>query len=125
MCLAEFLVVPTFGQNRGQPFSRCLSYNRPRHFAPLLSRSGHSTLRSIGLAVPPDTRRVWVRMFGYAKCSSASQVECLMGLLCLNTGLDTTGRRAGVFGSTCVWVRRLPEPELSLEVTSNVRRNWI
>lgn len=45
------------------------------------------------LCLSLDTRRVRVRMFGYAKCSRASQVECLMALFCLNTDLDTTAER--------------------------------
>lgn len=62
----------------------------------ILSHSGPATHRFIGLATPPDTRHVWVRMFGYAKCSRASQVECLMALFCLNTEPDTNGERTGV-----------------------------
>lgn len=50
-----------------------------------------SSLRTLCLSL--DTRRVRVRMFGYAKCSRASQVECLMALFCLNTDLDTTAER--------------------------------
>lgn len=50
-----------------------------------------SSLRSLCLGL--DTWRVRVRMFGYAKCSRASQVECLMALFCLNTDLDTTAER--------------------------------
>lgn len=58
---------------------------------PLFLPSSHnvSSLRTLSL----DTRRVRVRMFGYAKCSRASQVECLMALFCLNTDLDTTAER--------------------------------
>lgn len=48
-------------------------------------------LRTLCLSL--DTWRVRVRMFGYAKCSRASQVECLMALFCLNTDVDTTAER--------------------------------
>lgn len=48
---------------------------------------------STPLSLSRDSRRVRVRMFGYAKCSRASQVECLMALFCLNTDLDTTAER--------------------------------
>jgi hypothetical protein len=48
---------------------------------------------STPLSLSRDPRRVRVRMFGYAKCSRASQVECLMALFCLNTDLDTTAER--------------------------------
>lgn len=75
--------------------------------SPTLSHSGPATLRFIGLATPPDTRHVWVRMFGYAKCSRASQVECLMALFCLNTEPDTNGERTGVFG-ICIRTRIAP-----------------
>lgn len=49
-----------------------------------------------------DARRVRVRMFGYAKCSRASQVECLMAHFCLNTDLDTTAeQRICIHSPTC------------------------
>lgn len=54
-------------------------------------RHNVSSLHTLCLSL--DTRRVRIRMFGYAKCSRASQVECLMALFCLNTDLDTTAER--------------------------------
>lgn len=89
-----------------------LLYASPLHRSPpllfhRLSHSGPATLRFIGLATPPDTRHVWVRMFGYAKCSRASQVECLMALFCLNTEPDANGERTGVFG-ICIRTRIAP-----------------
>lgn len=84
------------------PFSLALFllYRSPLRLVPfcftdclILATRDTLLLYSIGLATPLDTQRVWVRMFGYAKCSCASQVECLMALFCLNTDPDTTGGR--------------------------------
>lgn len=83
-----------------RPLALFLLYRSPLRLVPfcftdclILATRDTLLLYSIGLATPLDTRRVWVRMFGYAKCSCASQVECLMALFCLNTDPDTTGGR--------------------------------
>jgi len=70
---------------------------------------------STPLSLSRDPRRVRVRMFGYAKCSRASQVECLMALFCLNTDLDTTAER-GVYKSAYV------RPRHPRAYSSNARR---
>ena len=60
---------------------------------PLLLFLHHTTCSPYVRTLYLDTWRVRVCMFGYAKCSRASQVECLMALFCLNTDLDTTAER--------------------------------
>ena len=97
MYLAEFVVILTLSLSLSLSLFSPPPLPRFRSLCSTMtvsfSAARHCSTFHRPLATPLDTRRVWVRMFGYAKCSCASQVECLMALFCLNTDPDTTGER--------------------------------
>lgn len=96
MCLAEFVVLgspsppsPPPSRPSLPPFLiPYLSLPFRRTACPFLTYLLSQLDSSLSLS-----RHVRVRVFGYAKCSRASQVECLMALFCLNMDLDTTAER--------------------------------
>lgn len=115
MCLVEFVVL-------GSPLPPSLSHS----FA-VAQRV--LSLRTLCLSL--DTRRVRVCMFGYAKCSRASQVECLMALFCLNTDLDTTAERHlricihSLAAPTCSLASPPPLPRIRQAALARFTLNYI